>query len=324
MLERLSSLYKKTTGIIFLVIFVLLGVGLHQVVTGQGRTEENRVENDLTCETNFQEEKINEKAGGTNDRIYIKEKAEEDENEMNTNNKNNEEKESQRNIDIKKKVHHPGQVAKVKKREEKTSQKRGNKKSKSDKQTGKSEERRHYIKKLLPDTHSEPRSGDATHIVIHFSSNALHKPENPYVVDDIYHIFLDAGVSTHYLIDRDGTIYQFVDEKRVAWHAGKGSLPGYPEYTDKLNHYSIGIELLGIGTEEEMKEINPGINYSKINPSFIGFTDAQYHTLRTLINDIISRHLAISFDRKHIIGHSDYTTRKPDPGVLFDWSKIGL
>lgn len=181
-----------------------------------------------------------------------------------------------------------------------------------------------YIAKWLPVSHTEPRQGEITHIVIHFTSNALHKPEDPFNVDDIYRIFLEAGVSTHYLIDREGKIYQLVEEELTAWHAGKGSLPGFPEYTNRLNHHSIGIELLAIGTEEEMKKINSQIDYQRIEPAYIGFTDSQYRSLSTLIQDIISRHPNIIFDRKHIIGHDEYTDRKSDPGTLFDWSKIGF
>lgn len=181
-----------------------------------------------------------------------------------------------------------------------------------------------YIAKWLPPSLTEPRQGEITHIVIHFSSNALHKPEDPFNVDDLYRIFLEAGVSTHYLIDREGKIYQLVEEELAAWHAGKGSLPGFPEYTNRLNHHSIGIELLAIGTEEEMKKINPQIDYQSIDPAHIGFTDSQYRSLSTLIQEIISRHPNITFDRKHIIGHDEYTDRKSDPGTLFDWSKIGL
>ena len=78
------------------------------------------------------------------------------------------------------------------------------------------------IIKHLPNTHSEPRVEDPTHIVLHFSSNVVNNTEDPYRINDIYYIFLDYNVSTHYVIDRDGNIYQFVDENRVAWHAGKG------------------------------------------------------------------------------------------------------
>lgn len=39
--------------------------------------------------------------------------------------------------------------------------------------------------------------------------------------------------------------------------------------------------------------------------------------------NVASAHYLI--DRRHIIGHSDYAPkRRRDPGVVFDWSRIGL
>ena len=41
------------------------------------------------------------------------------------------------------------------------------------------------------------------------------------------------GISVHFLIDNDGTIYQTMDTQHGAWHAGIG----------KINHKSIGVEI---------------------------------------------------------------------------------
>src|SRR5699024_6430186 len=46
-------------------------------------------------------------------------------------------------------------------------------------------------------------------------------------------------VSAHYLIARDGTVYQLVDERARAWHAG---VSRWGANTD-LNSVSLGIEL---------------------------------------------------------------------------------
>lgn len=184
--------------------------------------------------------------------------------------------------------------------------------------------RDHIIEKYLPDTHSEPRSKAPTHIVLHFSSNVVENIEDPYNIEDIYQIYSDYEVSAHYVIERAGTVYQLVDEKRIAYHAGQGHLPDLPDYTDRLNHYSVGIELLAIGSKEEMEQIVPQVEYSTIDPTFIGYTEEQYTSLHTLLKDIIHRNPSITFDRNHIIGHDEYTDRKVDPGELFDWSKIDL
>lgn len=182
------------------------------------------------------------------------------------------------------------------------------------------------IDKLLPLSNSEINleADDVTHVVIHFASNVTAKPTNPYIPEDIINIFKQYGISTHYLIARDGTIFRLVDEKRNAYHAGRGSLSDYPHYKDKLNRHSIGIEILAIGTEEEMKQyISPEI-YRSIPKNNIGYTDEQYIALNSLLPGIYQRH-DIKIDRQHVIGHNEYSVgRKEDPGILFDWSKIGL
>lgn len=65
--------------------------------------------------------------------------------------------------------------------------------------------------KLLPAENSEVRIKETSHIVLHFSSNASAKPQDPYNVNDVYQIFKDHGVSSHYMIDRAGKIYQLTD-----------------------------------------------------------------------------------------------------------------
>ncbi|MCC3357283.1 N-acetylmuramoyl-L-alanine amidase [Bacillus sp. REN16] len=179
--------------------------------------------------------------------------------------------------------------------------------------------------KSLPLDNSEKRTNEITHLMIHFISNAALKPEDPFNVDDVYSIFEEYGLSVHYLIDREGEIYSLVPEDRVAYHAGKGSLPDFPEYENKMNHYSIGIELIAMGTKEEMTTIIDADTYNQIDPSLAGYTDAQYQSLQLLVDNILKRNPSILHNRRHVIGHDEYAPgRKTDPGSLFDWSRIGF
>jgi hypothetical protein len=48
-----------------------------------------------------------------------------------------------------------------------------------------------------------------------------------------------SGVSCHYVLAPDGTIYSIVDDACRAWHAGQSSYAGRSDY----NNFSIGIEV---------------------------------------------------------------------------------
>ncbi|UAL46679.1 N-acetylmuramoyl-L-alanine amidase [Sutcliffiella horikoshii] len=177
---------------------------------------------------------------------------------------------------------------------------------------------------LLPKKNSRVRGAPITHVMLHFTNNALRDPQNPYDIEEVYALFEEYEVSAHYLIDREGEIYLLVPEERAAFHAGKGHLLNYQEYKSGLNDYSIGIELLAVGTREEMLSIMPADVYDSISPADIGYTDAQYASLKELLDDILKRNPLIKNDREHIIGHDEYApVRKSDPGDLFDWSRIG-
>lgn len=175
---------------------------------------------------------------------------------------------------------------------------------------------------LLPNKNSKPRHTPPTHIVLHFISNAYNNQKNPYEINDIYSLLKEYELSSHYVIGRDGEIYLFTPENRVAYHAGSGEISNYPKYENKLNNYSIGIEILAIGTKEEMIPIITAERFNLIDPSLLGYTDPQYESLNLLIDDILNRHVFIQKDREHIIGHDEYNSEKTDPGSLFDWSKI--
>lgn len=103
-------------------------------------------------------------------------------------------------------------------------------------------------------------------------------------------------VSAHYLIGRDGAVYQLVDEDRRAWHAGGGS---WGTITD-LNSASIGIELDNDGSAE--------------------FPAGQIASLLRLLDDICTRN---DIPRRQVIGHADLAPwRKRDPGMRFPWRTL--
>jgi N-acetylmuramoyl-L-alanine amidase len=106
----------------------------------------------------------------------------------------------------------------------------------------------------------------------------------------------DGPVSAHYLIGRDGHIYQLVSDVDRAWHAGGGR---WGTITD-VNSASIGIEI--------------------DNNGHVPFPSAQIDSLIRLLTNITARwHIP----RAQIIGHEDMApSRKDDPGPLFPWATL--
>lgn len=103
-------------------------------------------------------------------------------------------------------------------------------------------------------------------------------------------------VSSHYLIDRDGTILQLVDEKKRAWHAGASKWFSLQD----LNTASIGIEI--------------------VNTGFEPFPDRQIDSLLVLLNNLKERY---KFPARSFIGHMDIAPgRKVDPNAYFPWKRL--
>ncbi|MDP2189466.1 MAG: N-acetylmuramoyl-L-alanine amidase [Sphingobacteriaceae bacterium] len=176
----------------------------------------------------------------------------------------------------------------------------------------------------LPSHCSAPRTGTVTHVMLHYISNALQKPESPYELAPIIDIFVKYKLSAHYLIARDGSIYQLVPHNRVAFHAGKGRLPHPPHHENALNGRSIGIEMMAIGTAAEMALLGVK-NYDAISDSDKGFTDAQYVALIWLLDKLEQELPSFQKSKLTVVGHDAYApTRRGDPGQLFDWEKLQL
>jgi len=103
-------------------------------------------------------------------------------------------------------------------------------------------------------------------------------------------------VSAHYLVGRDGRIYQLVDERARAWHAGVSRWGGDTD----INSSSIGIELDNDGRQP--------------------FPEAQIDSLLRLLADLRERY---RIPAANVLGHSDVAPRrKVDPGRLFPWKRL--
>lgn len=110
----------------------------------------------------------------------------------------------------------------------------------------------------------------------------------------------EAKVSSHYVVEEDGTIWCLVDEAMRGYHAGISYWRG----RRALNDVSIGIEI-----------VNPGHEWG-----YRPFPAAQIAAVTALCRQILARH---PIPPGHVLGHSDIApNRKQDPGELFPWRQL--
>jgi N-acetyl-anhydromuramyl-L-alanine amidase AmpD len=114
----------------------------------------------------------------------------------------------------------------------------------------------------------------------------------------------DSKVSSHYLVTKNGEIYQLVQDENTAWHVGIVNKPNWPLYDGtNPNRYTIGIE----------HEARAGES----------LTESQYQATLWLHRQLAKKHL-IPADTEHIIGHYriDSINRANDPGPGFPWKRL--
>ncbi|MFA7204195.1 MAG: peptidoglycan recognition family protein [Candidatus Caldatribacteriota bacterium] len=117
-----------------------------------------------------------------------------------------------------------------------------------------------------------------------------------------------SQASAHYLILRDGTIYQLVKDENSAWHAGIVNKPSWKFYNSiNPNYLTIGIE------HECYPEVGGDGN----------LTEQQYKATLWLHKQLIQKY-NIPIDKDHLIGHYqiDSINRPNCPGKAFPWDKL--
>jgi N-acetylmuramoyl-L-alanine amidase len=128
-------------------------------------------------------------------------------------------------------------------------------------------------------------------VVLHSSYNPN---GDPYSVSAVRGIWQSYGVAPHYMIARDGTVYQLVPDKNIAYHAGESTMK---DGRKNVNDFSIGVEILNTKEDE--------------------YTKAQYQATKDLI-----AYLKGKYSIKYVVGHDDIAPgRKTDPWN-FNWSKL--
>lgn len=139
--------------------------------------------------------------------------------------------------------------------------------------------------------HKSPNISDrmASHVILHHTACNF---------DTAYMLLATkyGKVSSHYLVDRDGTILQLVDEKKRGHHAGASSWFSLSD----LNSATIGIEI--------------------VNNGFEPFSEVQIDSVMKILESIKTRY---NMPARNFIGHMDIAPgRKVDPNKYFPWKRL--
>ena len=150
-----------------------------------------------------------------------------------------------------------------------------------------------YITKYKSPNYNSRNKSKIQLIIIHYTALNNSKEAISYLCTK------EKKVSAHYLISQDGVIYNLVNERFRAWHAGQSYWQGIVD----INSSSIGIEL----------DYNPNGKNNKFSSKMIS-------SLKKLILKIKNKY---KIKKKNVLAHSDIAPfRKKDPGKYFPWKLL--
>lgn len=150
-----------------------------------------------------------------------------------------------------------------------------------------------------------------------------------------YQVLVQRQLSTHLMIDVDGTVWQPLAFSDIAYHAG-----------DPHNMESIGIDLCnpvkpGRVDANQVRErggLFEGVtNGGRVKS--LGYTEAQYESIIAVLNGLceffkikrqipvdeagkVLRNKLVNTDFYGIVGHLHVSANKWDPGPGFDWERV--
>jgi len=145
--------------------------------------------------------------------------------------------------------------------------------------------------------------------------------------------------SAHYVVDRDGTVYQMIPERYSAYHASCRGERSYcqaacPICEDEQGHFlepysqSIGIEIVNWGPVGDPAAFTEYPLYEDYNQAYgyrywEDYSPEQVAAVKALVEDICAR-WNIPLDPAHVFGHAR-VNKKADPGPALNlfWDRYG-
>lgn len=160
-----------------------------------------------------------------------------------------------------------------------------------------------HVAVASPNYNARPAGATVTCVVLHADAAADAKASISWIKAK------ESKVSYHALVDRDGTIYTFVDPSLRAWHAGKSLHDGVAD----VNDFSLG---LSFANRCDGKE---------------SYTTAQYEAGAELVREWMTLYPALrvadittheAIRAAWLAQHPDTDKPKHDPGPLFDMERF--
>lgn len=159
---------------------------------------------------------------------------------------------------------------------------------------------------------------------------------------DCFRVLNDRGLSVHFMLDTDGTIYQMLDVKERAWHA------------TKANSRSVGVEIANVGAfpVDQSERLEQWYQSHSVEPmlqeAVVGeiqgqklrmydLTARQYEALIKLTAGLCRAlpRIACTYPRSNailtdsefeafhgVLGHYHIQLDKIDPGPAFQWDRV--
>ena len=125
----------------------------------------------------------------------------------------------------------------------------------------------------------------------------------------------DVKASAHVVIGRRGEVFQLVPFNVQAWHAGESRYKG----RSGLNRWSVGIELDNLGRlrkegERFVADCGVEVPAADVYTHEDGSHWHRYTERQVAVLQEVCRLLGRAYPIRDVVGHSDVTERKQDPG----------